>query len=339
LCYLFFNLFIIKALHIKPGISLQILNLQHMKKTILIVFAVMMVSLLSAQTIVFQEGFENSTLGFTSSATDTSGVAITNFKPWNISTNLFHSGLKSDTNTLQPGKMIYLTSNSFSTIGYPIVTLEFSQICKLYFLDGGKIDVSIDNGISWTNLGPMQYQGTATLISHLGIYYFSESAYNDWIYGDTVTKPTNLWWKNEKFDLSSLAGNKANVKIRFAYYSTGISAGSGRYGWLLDDIKVTLNTVMGIEDNNKNSFLTSQIFPNPSNGICSLEYSIPLAAEVKIDIINLFGQKVFSSIQNEIAGKHKISLDLSKFADGTYCYIIEYNGIRQLRKIVINKLF
>ncbi|MCX6230258.1 MAG: GEVED domain-containing protein, partial [Bacteroidetes bacterium] len=212
-----------------------------MKKVLLFVFAVMMISFLSAQTIIFQEGFESTSIGLTTTA-DSGGYATTNFKAWAASTNLYKSGVKSDTNTLQPGKTIYLTSNSFATTGNNFVILEFAQICKLYFSDGGNIEVSIDNGTTWTSLGTTQYLGSGVLISSGGLYKFSESAYPaDWLAGDTLTKPTNTWWKNEKFDISSIAANQPNVKIRFKYTSSGNPAGAGRYGWLLDDIKVTVS--------------------------------------------------------------------------------------------------
>ncbi|MCX6230020.1 MAG: T9SS type A sorting domain-containing protein [Bacteroidetes bacterium] len=306
-----------------------------MKKVILFVFAVTMVSFLSAQTIVFQEGFETNP-SFTTTA-DSAGFPTANFKAWAITSHLYKSGVKSDSNTLQAGKTIYLTSNSFSTAGYPYAYLEFSHICKLYFLDGGNIEVSNDNGLTWTSLSIIQYQGTATFIVTGGIYKYCESSYTDWIAGDTITKPTNLWWKNEKFDISSIAANKANVKIRFTYSSTGNLLGYGRYGWLLDDIKVTLNTVIGIEEFDMNKLWLGQNTPNPTNGLTCIEYNLPNAGEIKFDIINLFGQKVYSIAETEMAGKHKVNIDLNKLADGIYYYTLEFKGKRLNKKMLINK--
>ncbi|MEI6694849.1 MAG: GEVED domain-containing protein [Bacteroidota bacterium] len=209
-----------------------------MKKFLFFVVALMITCFVSAQTIVFQENFESGTIGLTTTA-DSAGFPTTTFKAWAASSNLYKTGLKSDTNTLQNGKTIYFTSNTFSTVGNTFVVLEFSQICKLYFFDGGNVDVSIDGGTTWTPLGITQYLGTGTLIQNGGVYKFSESAYPNWLSGDTLTKPTNTWWKDEKFDISSIAANQANVKIRFKYTCSGNPSGAGRYGWLLDDIKVT----------------------------------------------------------------------------------------------------
>jgi hypothetical protein len=210
-----------------------------MKKVLLFIFAVMMTFFVSAQTIVFQENFE-STSGLTSTA-DSAGFPVTNFKAWAATTHLFNTGVKADSNVLQVGKTIYLTSPSFATTGNTFVVLEFSQICKLYFSDGGIIEVSADGGTTWTSLGTAEYLGTGNLITSGGVSKFSESAYGAWLSGDTITKPTNTWWRNEKFDISNIAANQSNVKIRFKYTGSGNPLGAGRYGWLLDDIKVTVS--------------------------------------------------------------------------------------------------
>ncbi|MFZ4411679.1 MAG: GEVED domain-containing protein [Bacteroidales bacterium] len=209
-----------------------------MKKVLLFVIVVMMTYFVSAQTIVFQENFESTSIGLTTSA-DSAGFPVGSFKSWSASTNLFKTGVKADSNVLQNGKTIYFTSNSFATTGNSFVTLEFAQICKLYFFDGGNVEVSIDGGTTWTSLSQTQYLGTGTLIQNGGVYKFSESSYANWLSGDTLTKPANSWWKDEKFDISSIAANQANVKIRFKYTCSGNPSGAGRYGWLLDDIKVT----------------------------------------------------------------------------------------------------
>jgi len=210
-----------------------------MKKVSLLVIAVMISLFVSAQTFVFQENFESSSIGLTSSA-DSSGFPVSNFQSWSPSTHLYKSGAKADSNVLQPGKTIYLTSNSFSTIGNNFVVLEFSQICKLYFADGGIIEVSVDGGSTWVSIGAAEYQGSGNLITSGNISKFSDNAYTEWASG-TNTIPDNSWWKNEKFDISAITANQANVKIRFKYTSTGNPFGVGRYGWLIDDIKVSVS--------------------------------------------------------------------------------------------------
>jgi len=206
-----------------------------MKKIFFLLIAVCFALYLPAQSIIaFHEDFEMPTLG--DSLQDSSDPAGSD--PWTITTNLRSSGLRADSNSVQVGYTVYLTTNAFSTVGYSKASLQFAQICKLYFSDGGSIEISIDGGNIWTAVGVNEYRGSGNLITTGGVSKFSESAYSDWLSGDTLTKPTNAWWKTEVFDISLLAANQANVKIRFKYIGSGNPSGAGRYGWLLDDIKV-----------------------------------------------------------------------------------------------------
>ncbi|MCX6232871.1 MAG: right-handed parallel beta-helix repeat-containing protein [Bacteroidetes bacterium] len=236
-----------------------------MRKLILMLVAVFFSVYLPAQTIVaFHENFEAPSFGdsVTSSTDPVGGIQ------WALTTNLKNSGSYADSNKIQTGTTVYLTTNSFSTTGKAKVMLQFAQICKLLFNDGGSLDVSIDGGTTWVGLTQNEYRGTGTLIQSGGFYKFSESAYTDWLPGDTATKPTNLWWKNEMFDISNLAGNQANVKIRFKYFGSGAAGSTGRYGWLLDDIYVMAsnNELMPPTLSFKNPILTDSVyFTGPFN--------------------------------------------------------------------------
>jgi len=206
-----------------------------MRKLFLMLVAVFFSVYLPAQTIVaFHEDFEAPSFGDSvlSSTDPVGGIQ------WALTTNLKNSGSYADSNKIQTGSTVYLTSTSFSTTGKTKVMLQFAQICKLLFNDGGSLDVSLDGGTTWLPLTQTEYRGTGTLIQSGGFYKFSESSYADWLAGDTATKPTNSWWKNEMFDLSNIAANQANVKLRFKYFGSGAAGSTGRYGWLLDDIIV-----------------------------------------------------------------------------------------------------
>ncbi len=210
-----------------------------MKRIIVFIVTITFGLFVSGQTIVFHENFELPSGGDSLlSSADEAGNPTTNFIPWSLSSKLFKSGIKSDSNRVQNGKTIYLTTNSFSTIGNNYVILEFAQICKLYITDGAQIEVSTNGGINWITLGTAQYKGNGVM----ALNKFSENSYgNNWSPGDTLIKPNNTWWRNEKFDISSLVANQSNVKIRFKFSGSGNISGAGRYGWLLDDIKVTMN--------------------------------------------------------------------------------------------------
>lgn len=137
----------------------------------------------NAQTIVFEEDFEDSTLNVTSSSEK-------NNNNWGVTTALAASGLKADSATVGLADTTYLTTNFFSTTGYSIVYLEFDHIAKMEFFDAGFIEVSADNGMTWTKvasgyLGNGQY----TTIGNK----FNSTSYPDWLPSSNSTIPTSTW--------------------------------------------------------------------------------------------------------------------------------------------------
>ena len=203
-----------------------------MKRLFILLISIMFTTFLSSQTVVvFSEDFELPSLGDSVlSSSDPIGAA-----PWAITTNLKNSGLRADSSMVQPSATTYLTTNSFSTVGYSKVFLKFAQICKILFQDGGTVQYSTDGGNNWQIVSSTLYLGSGVM----ALDKFSENTHStSWYPGDTLTKPTNSWWKTETFDLSSILSNQASIKLRFRMADGGIVGGEGRYGWLLDDIKV-----------------------------------------------------------------------------------------------------
>ena len=182
---------------------------------------------LYSQTRVFFEDFEGTSLNMSSSGSAT----------WAISTKLSAGGLKSDsTRLINPGDSSFLSSNVFSTNGFNNVIIKFKHICKLEFFDGGFLQVSIDNGLSWTTLNNTHYRGQSTFGS-IG-ERFNSFLYIDWNPTNIGAIPNNSWWKTEVFDISSFASNKSQLKIRFLAKDLNNNGGLGTYGWLIDDVEI-----------------------------------------------------------------------------------------------------
>lgn len=190
--------------------------------------SVFAISQMQAQTVVFNEGFETIPLSVTS--TGNPGWARSNY--------FAKTGSYSDTSRVALADTSFLTTNSFSTSGNANVILEFSQICKVEFFDAAIIEVSVDNGISWIKLVAAQYLGTGQFGTAGD--KFTSAAYPIWDPGNAATIPQNTWWKDEIFDISSIAANQANVKVRFKLYDGNNLGHGGNFGWLLDNIKVTV---------------------------------------------------------------------------------------------------
>lgn len=100
-----------------------------MKKLIISIVALLVGLTLQSQTVVYQEGFEGLSPAVTSSGSP----------GWSVNDTLYKSGAKSySAPNYFAGDSSVLITDAFSTLGSLVVTLEFSHICKIEFMDAGK---------------------------------------------------------------------------------------------------------------------------------------------------------------------------------------------------------
>lgn len=87
-----------------------------------------------------------------------------------------------------------------------------------------------------------------------------------------------------------------------------------------------------------NDFVLYQNYPNPFNPVTRIEYKILKGSDVKFEVINILGEKVFEqSYGYQTAGNYKIDFDGSSLSSGTYLYSIFTNGNRLSRKMILMK--
>ncbi|MCF8297514.1 MAG: lamin tail domain-containing protein [Saprospiraceae bacterium] len=200
-----------------------------MKKLLLLLFSIMYFSGIS-QTIVYHENFELNSLADSVIGNGVGG--------WGVSNQLSNKGLRCDTSTISSvNDTNILSTIAFSTLGNLFVTLNFSHICKIEFYDAGTIEVSNDSGATWHQLTIAHYLGNGQFGSFGN--KFASTSYTDWLPTQNNAIPTNLWWKNETFNISAFAGNSANVMVRFILRDVNNTGGAGNFGWLIDDIEIT----------------------------------------------------------------------------------------------------
>ena len=187
--------------------------------------------MLFAQT-VFIENFESTPINMVSSTSGTGG--------WGINSRVQSQGLKSDSAQVALLSTIYLTTDSFSTIGKYSVYLDFDQVCKVDYYDSAYVEYSTDS-ISWQRLVGGYYEGSGGFVN-IGNRFFAGS-YVSWGIQDTTQVPVNSWWKHERFNLSTLVPNQAHVWVRFVlkdgYLNTTPDGSAGFPGWYIDSVKVT----------------------------------------------------------------------------------------------------
>ena len=170
----------------------------------------------------------------------------------NVSANTAVAATGSQSCKLKPSTtQVTLTSPTFTRTPACNVRLEFSHIPMLKNLSGGvgggKVEISIDNGLSWVVLStsgsstsPTTYDASygAGLTSFTGSFrkldYYKDS-------DPLVTVPESSldksYWRNEVFYLGNSLGTATSFKIRFILPQT--PPADQFAGWYLDDIRLT----------------------------------------------------------------------------------------------------
>ncbi len=179
---------------------------------------------------------------------------------WNDTNNVFRSPgqsfhLRPDRVTPAPTTTeVWFQTPAFSTVGNPYVFMEFSHICKLYFLNKGTVEISTDGGNTFAPIDKSFYKGSSVGQGQYGgsggQEEFNEATYfgqgNIWQF-QTNSTPTNQWWVTEQFDLTGAASNASgtqfvgypDVRIRFKATLNNLPPTGFYAGWWIEDIKIT----------------------------------------------------------------------------------------------------
>ncbi len=147
------------------------------------------------------------------------------------------------------GYKVVFETEPFNTKTTPYIFLSFYQICKIYTVNKGSIQIWNNVTRTWIYVdgNNSNYLGSSGNFKSQG--YFTETSYSNendlWDFNNNST-PTNSWWKFEQFDISDLAYNKIlnsgydSVKVRFLCEYNFLPPGTTpRAGWFVDDLMVT----------------------------------------------------------------------------------------------------
>ena len=104
---------------------------------------------------------------------------------------------------------------------------------------------------------------------------------------------------------------------------------------------LTIDEPLGIGDEYNElprSYTLSQNFPNPFNPTTTIQYSIPMTSNVRIDIYDILGRKVETLVNEEqTAGAHQVAWDANDITSGIYFYKIDAGGFTETKKMVLLK--
>ena len=98
-------------------------------------------------------------------------------------------------------------------------------------------------------------------------------------------------------------------------------------------------TSTSIESNGiPEEFTLSQNYPNPFNPSTVIRYEIPVNSEVKLEVFNLFGQRVATLVNDHVtAGAHEVIFDGSNLASGVYIYRLATGDFMKTQKLTLIK--
>jgi len=105
----------------------------------------------------------------------------------------------------------------------------------------------------------------------------------------------------------------------------------------------TVTDINQEENNIPEIFSLNQNYPNPFNPTTTIQYDIPKATHVRIDIYNVLGQKIRTLVnENRVAGSYKVVWngrnDSGQSApSGVYFYVLSTPEFKQTRKMLLLK--
>ncbi len=85
-------------------------------------------------------------------------------------------------------------------------------------------------------------------------------------------------------------------------------------------------------------FYLSQNYPNPFNPSTKIEFFLPQAVYVTVEVYNALGQRIVSLVNNPMtAGRHQVEFDGQNLSSGVYFYRIEAGDFQRAKKMVLIK--
>ena len=105
-------------------------------------------------------------------------------------------------------------------------------------------------------------------------------------------------------------------------------------------MKFHLVGTVGVEDETgtNSSFNLSQNYPNPFNPSTTINFSIPVAGVVKLNIYNVLGEKVETLLNSYLdSGLHEVVFNAEHLPSGIYIYTLNTGNFYQTRKMILLK--
>ncbi len=125
------------------------------------------------------------------------------------------------------------------------------------------------------------------------------------------------------------------------YVDNLVGSGAERYGFFyigFDNFMGTITNVTGVADAAPAAFAVAQNTPNPFNPTTTINFTIPQAGRVNVDVYNVAGQKVDTLVNDSMeAGNHTVTFDGANLAAGVYFYTVKAGEFSKTMKMTLLK--
>jgi len=148
---------------------------------------------------------------------------------------------------------------------------------------------------------------------------------------------------------STIAGSKAAQNLTFSptmaryvqIYMTKNNKGSYRIAEF--EVYSGANAALGKQNESTaaalpNEFVLQQNYPNPFNPSTKISFNLPQAAQVTIKVYTINGVEVATVADDDYAaGTHAVIFKSKNLPSGTYFYVMQAGGVRQVRRLLLVK--
>jgi photosystem II stability/assembly factor-like uncharacterized protein len=210
---------------------------------------------------------------------------------------------------------------------------------------GEEINWTTDGGASWFTK-PGQISGeivSAASAEQIDGKFFFVTGSDVYSTGDSGENYTLNYSQSDTLQFIDVDVIKIEENYWITGYATGNNGTIAKYKelYLVTEIEPIHNTI-------PESYSLKQNYPNPFNPTTSIEFSLPVAADVELNIFNILGQKVATLINEQrSAGYHSVVWNADdsngrKLSSGIYFYMLKASGIdgnefQKIKKMVLLK--
>jgi hypothetical protein len=245
------------------------------------------------------------------------------------------------TGYLAPSSYAVFGSDTVSANTYDLFIAKYSSSGSVLWAESaGGSGIDDVNGITNDNAGNVyltgDFQGTATFGSHSFSAVGFDIFVSKYSSTGTILGSTRAGGNSDDFAFSIAVDNMGGLYITGSFKDTSTfgsfhlnSAGGADIFVAKTGMNVGINEVNTSNNSNFN------VYPNPSTGLLTVNYSSKENTTLNIQLTNLEGQIIYSE-QKQLDGIYNQNLDFSSLAKGIYFLEIITNKETLVKKIILN---